>query len=461
MKSSKLFFATAALLSTMVLVGCKDDEVGIAPTITLSDPVDNAIGVSVGQAIAITFSEPMDPASINPSSITLAQNGTAVAGTVTYTSPVATFTPAAQLLGNKLYNVTVTTDVKDQSGMALAVSHTFSFTTGAAPDVLLPLISITSPVNNTTGIARNASITVEFSEPMQTSTINSASFTLAQGSNAVSGSVVYSGTTATFTPTNVLNALTVYAATITTAAKDLAGNSLSSNTSWNFTTGGTSSTLATVALGESGNYVILAKTAINNVATSAITGDLGLSPAATSYVTGFSVTNATGYATSAQVTGKIYAADMATPTPINLTTAVNDMITAYNDAAGRPSPDFNELATGNIGGRTLTPGLYKWTNTVTAPANFSISGGPNDIWIFQIAGNLTISSAVNVTLSGGAQARNIFWQVAGQTTLGTTVHFEGTILSMTGITLQTGASITGRALAQTAVVLDGNAVSNP
>jgi hypothetical protein len=449
------------LLSTMVLVGCKDDEVGIAPTITLSDPVDNAIGVSVGQAIAITFSEPMDPASINPSSITLAQNGTAVAGTVTYTSPVATFTPAAQLLGNKLYNVTVTTDVKDQSGMALAVSHTFSFTTGAAPDVLLPLISITSPVNNTTGIARNASITVEFSEPMQTSTINSASFTLAQGSNAVSGSVVYSGTTATFTPTNVLNALTVYAATITTAAKDLAGNSLSSNTSWNFTTGGTSSTLATVALGESGNYVILAKTAINNVATSAITGDLGLSPAATSYVTGFSVTNATGYATSAQVTGKIYAADMATPTPINLTTAVNDMITAYNDAAGRPSPDFNELATGNIGGRTLTPGLYKWTNTVTAPANFSISGGPNDIWIFQIAGNLTISSAVNVTLSGGAQARNIFWQVAGQTTLGTTVHFEGTILSMTGITLQTGASITGRALAQTAVILDGNAVSNP
>jgi hypothetical protein len=109
MKASKLFFATAALLSTMALVGCKDDEVGIAPTITLSDPANNATGVSVGQAVTITFSEPMDPASINSSSITLAQNGTTVAGTVTYTSPAATFTPAAQLLGNKLYIVTVTT----------------------------------------------------------------------------------------------------------------------------------------------------------------------------------------------------------------------------------------------------------------------------------------------------------------------------------------------------------------
>jgi len=152
---------------------------------------------------------------------------------------------------------------------------------------------------------------------------------------------------------------------------------------------------------------------------------------------------------------------MATPTPINLTTAVNNMVTAYNDAAGRPSPDFTELATGNIGGRTLTPGLYKRTNTVTAPSSFAISGGPNDIWIFQIAGDLTVSSAVTVTLSGGAQAKNIFWQVAGQATLGTTVSFKGTILSMTGITLQTGASITGRALAQTAVILDANAVSNP
>lgn len=461
MKANKLFY-TAALCSALFIAGCKDDdEVGTVPTVTLSDPANNAIGVAIGQAVAITFNKPMDAATINGTSITLSQNSVNVAGTVTYTSPKATFTPTSPLLPNKLYVVKITTAAKDQSGNGLAADHTFSFTTGSAPDGVQPLISVTDPLNNMTGIARNKAITIQFNEAMEASTITSSTFTLKQGTNVVAGAVLYSGTTATFTPTNVLSALTQYTATITTGAKDLAGNALASNTTWNFTTGGSASTLATVNLGESGNYVILAKTAINNISTSAITGDLGLSPAATSYVTGFSVTNATGYATSAQVTGKIYAADMATPTPINLTTAVNNMITAYNDAAGRPSPDFTELATGNIGGKTLTPGLYKWTSNVTIPSQVTIAGGPNDIWIFQIAGNLSVSSAVNVTLSGGAQAKNIFWQVAGQATLGTTVHFEGTILSMTGITLQTGASVTGRALAQTAVVLDANAISNP
>ena len=95
------------------------------------------------------------------------------------------------------------------------------------------------------------------------------------------------------------------------------------------------------------------------------------------------------------------------------------------------------------------------------PCSLTISGGANDVWMFQISGDLTMSNGVNITLAGSAQAKNIFWQVAGQVTLGTTSHFEGVILSMTGITLQTGASMKGRALAQTAVILDGNAVTNP
>ena len=184
----------------------------------------------------------------------------------------------------------------------------------------------------------------------------------------------------------------------------------------NFTTGGSSSTLTAVDLGAAGNYVIVAKTAINNSSTSSVTGDLGLSPAATSYITGFALTNATGYATSILVTGKIYAADMAAPTPVNMTTAVNNMVTAYNDAAGRPSPDFTELGTGNLGGKTLIPGLYKWSGNVTIPSDVTLEGGANAVWIFQIAGNLTMSSAMKINLSGGAQAKNIFWQVAGQAT---------------------------------------------
>ena len=135
------------------------------------------------------------------------------------------------------------------------------------------------------------------------------------------------------------------------------------------------------------------------------------------------------------------------------------MITAYNDAAGRTLPDFVELGTGIIGGKTLTQGLYKWSGNVTMPSSITISGGANDVWIFQIAGNLTTSSAVKMTLGGGAQAKNIFWQVAGQATFGTTSHVEGVILSMTGITFETGASLNGQALAQTAVTLDKNVIT--
>jgi hypothetical protein len=136
-------------------------------------------------------------------------------------------------------------------------------------------------------------------------------------------------------------------------------------------------------------------------------------------------------------------------------------LSSSNDAAGRPSPDFSELGTGEIGGKTLTPGLYKWTNTVTAFSDVTISGNANDVWIFQIAENLSVSNGVNFTLIGGAQAKNIFWQVAGTVLIGTTAHFEGVVLSMTGITLQTGASFKGRAMSQTAVALDGNAVIKP
>jgi hypothetical protein len=137
------------------------------------------------------------------------------------------------------------------------------------------------------------------------------------------------------------------------------------------------------------------------------------------------------------------------------------MITAYTDAAGRPTPDFSELGTGIIGGMTLTPGLYKWTNTVSMASGITISGSATDVWIFQIAGNLSLGNSVNITLLGGALPQNIFWQVAGQATFGTTSHFEGIVLSQTGITLQTGASMNGRALAQTAVILDGVAITKP
>ncbi|WP_236614010.1 ice-binding family protein [Nafulsella turpanensis] len=323
-------------------------------------------------------------------------------------------------------------------------------------------VSTTDPQNKAIDIAKNKVIKITFTEEMDASTINAFTFTLKKGTTEVEGTVAYSAKVATFTPSADMDAHLEYKAMISMEAKGVDGQNLASATEWSFTTGEEAQEpLAVVELGAAGNYVILAKTAINNNPTSSITGDMGISPAATSYITGFSLTDATGYATSAQVTGKVYGADMADPTPINLTTAVENMITAYNDAASRPSPDFTELGTGNIGGRTLSAGLYKWSNTVSIPTDLTISGGPNEVWIFQIAGDLAVSSAVNITLSGGAQAKNIFWQVGGEVTLGTTSGFKGIILSMTGVTLGTGATHEGRILAQTAVILDGNAVTQP
>ncbi|MDA3892567.1 MAG: ice-binding family protein [Salinivirgaceae bacterium] len=324
-----------------------------------------------------------------------------------------------------------------------------------------PVVTTNYPANNATDAALNETVTATFSQAMDSLTVNATTFTLKKGEVAVEGTVSYEGETATFMPLAKFDKSTNYTATITTGAKNLEGNALTSNVVWSFTTGSTETVLTAVDLGSASNYIILAKTAINNSPTSAITGDMGLSPAATSYITGFDLVNATGYATSAQVTGQVFAADMVAPTSTNLTTAVENMITAYNDAAGRSFPDFIELGTGNIGGKTLAPGLYKWTNTVTLPSDISISGSADDVWIFQVAGDLTMSDAVNVTLVGGAQAKNIFWQVAGEASFGTTSHFEGVILSMTAITFKTGASFKGRALAQTTVILDANTMVTP
>jgi hypothetical protein len=212
-----------------------------------------------------------------------------------------------------------------------------------------------------------------------------------------------------------------------------------------------------VNLGTSGNFVILSKTGITDVYKSTVTGNVGASP----------ITGAAILLRCTEVTGSIYSVNAAGPLPCRitdpsrLTTAVGDMQTAYTDAAGRLNPNYLNLGAGNIGGKTLSPGLYKWTSGVNVPSSITLSGGLNDVWIFQISGNLQVSSGVKIILKGGAQAKNIFWQSTGVVVLGTTSHFEGNILSKTGINMQTGASVNGRLLAQTAVTLQMNTVTKP
>lgn len=213
---------------------------------------------------------------------------------------------------------------------------------------------------------------------------------------------------------------------------------------------------APVNLRTGGNFVILAQSAITNIPSSAVTGDVGLSPA----------TGAGVGLTCAEVTGTIYSVDAAGPLPCRvtdatrLTAAIGDKGTAYTDAAGR-APDYTELGAGNIGGLNLGPATYKWSSGVLIPTNVTLTGGPNDVWIFQIAQGLTVSNGVQIILAGGALAKNVYWQTFAAADIGTTAQFNGVILSQTSIAMKTGASINGRLLAGTAVTLDQNTVKQP
>jgi hypothetical protein len=237
---------------------------------------------------------------------------------------------------------------------------------------------------------------------------------------------------------------------------------------WSFTAQTASAAGPTpIDTGTAGDFVILSKTGITNVPTSAITGDIGASP-----ITAAAMDNVT----CTEITGLIYGADDAyvgsgdttcfrgsTDDNTRVANAVLDMETAYTDAAGRTTPDFTELHDGDISGQTLVPGLYKWGTGVLISTDVTLSGGPNDVWIFQIAGDVIQADDSSVLLAGGAMPGNVFWQVAGVSgvAIGSTAHFEGVVLAEKAITLNTGATVNGRLLSQTEVTLIQNTITKP
>jgi hypothetical protein len=212
-----------------------------------------------------------------------------------------------------------------------------------------------------------------------------------------------------------------------------------------------------VELLTAGKFVVLTKTGVTTTGPTSLTGAMGTSPITGAAMTGFALItdpSDTTFSTSSLVTGRVYASDYTSPTPNMLNVAVLDMQTAYVDAAGRPDPDYTELGAGNIEGFTLGRGLYKWGTGVDFTSSLTFNGTATDVWILQIAGDVTVGSGARVTLSGGAKAENIFWQIAGKTDLGTTSHVEGVFLCSTAITFKTGSTMNGAALAQTAVTMD-------
>jgi hypothetical protein len=577
------------------------------PTVSSSDPANAATGVALNQKIAATFSKTMDASTITTATFTLMQGTTSVSGLVSYSGTTATFAPASNLTPNSVYIVTLTTGAKDLAGNALANNQVWSFTTGAAAVVTSPTVSSSVPANAATGVALNQKIAATFSKTMDASAITASTFTLMHGTTSVSGLVSYSGTTATLAPASNLSPNTLYIATITTGAKDLTGNAMTSNYVWSFTTvfpctvrvssnpvaggttggggtfnsgpldtvtatsnsgytftnwkegttvvstnaryiltlsgnrtlvanftvngairdtvtlssnpvaGGTASGGGTfdsgssvpvtaapnsgytftnwtagatvvstnasytftisgnikvvanfavgfggqlpVNLGTSARFAILSNSAITDIPTSAITGDVGISPGARSSIAGLTIP---------EVTGKIFAADDADPTPAMLIAAKTDAENAYLDAVnavrGTPTP-----ISGNLNGLTLVPGLYEsGTSIQISPGGFlylNAQGDANAVFVIRSATSITTESTSEVVLTNGAQAKNIFWSAGSAVTLGTNSKMKGTIIASTSISLLTGARLDGRALIQGAaagqVSLDQSTVVKP
>ncbi len=318
--------------------------------------------------------------------------------------------------------------------------------TGGTSDTTPPTVVATNPLNGATGVAV---IDVVFDEPMNGSSLTPTSFTVkGPGATTVTGTVSYDANTqrASFMPTNALVSGTAFTATILTVAKDVAGNALAANYVWNFSTAAAATTQLPVALLTSDGFAILAGASITNTGVTNITGDLGLSPGTS--VTGFPP----GILIGTQQIGNPSAAQSKL-----------DLTTAYNSAAGRSLGPIS--VAGNIGGMTLPAGLYKSTSGLgisSGDLTLDAKGNPNAIWIFQIASTLTTTSGRKVILTGGAKAANIYWQVGTSATLGTSTVFKGTIMADQSITMNTGASLEGRAFARVgSVTLNGNTIVKP
>lgn len=335
-------------------------------------------------------------------------------------------------------------------------------------------VNVQTSTHNANNIVTGTLASARFSTAMDPTSLNStlqnpqATFTVTEltmaglPGNGVDGLVAMNSTNtvAVFTPSlAALKPGITYRARVSADARTAGNTPLGRAVTWTFTTSVLPFTRqAPVDLGAAETFAILTKTGVTDVYASQINGDVGASP-----ITGAAVLVSCGEVQ----TGTVYTVDAAGPAPCAvtnasfLTSAIGDMEIAYTDAAGRNLPDYIELGAGEIGGLTLAPGLYKWGTGVLISTDVTLSGGPNDVWIFQIAGTVTQASGVRVNLTGGALAKNVFWQSAGAVALGTTSHFEGVMLAKTMVAVKTGASVTGRLLAQTAVTLQINAVTQP
>ncbi len=447
---------------------------GSVPTVISTDPVNGASNVVLNKVISASFSKSMNPSTINGTTFILKQGTNQVSGTVAYSTSgnTATFTPAGNLAANTVYTGTITTGARDTSSNALAGNYTWSFTTGTPADTIRPTVISTDPTNGASNVALNKIIAATFSKSMDPSTINSATFVLKQGTNQVLGTVTYSGNTntATFTPAGQLAPNTLYTGTITTGARDTSANALANNYVWSFTTvqSPPPSFLGSASIfGAFGGNAGITNQGVNTVINN---GSIGTTAAST-LITGFHDGTTGDVYTETPlnkglVTGRIYTAPPSPGTAASAaiaTQGLSDARAAYDSISPANKPGGTDPGAGELGGLTLAPGIYKSASGTFKITNGDLTldakGDQNAVWIFQATSSLTVgvagpAGARSVILTGGAQAKNVYWYVGSAATIngaggGTMV---GTIISSAGVTFSTAGNVV-----QT--VLNGRAIS--
>lgn len=448
---SKKILSYSLLTLIVLLAACKKDtyeqEAVSCPVVKSTSPEDNATNVNNEETITVTFNKAVDPKTIDTLSIVVE----GVRGAVSYNELTATFSPLVPLPLSTTFIGRVKASVKDVRGNALQEEYLWSFTTAAT---LLPRVASVEPADFSTGVALNKTVVATFNMAMDPATINSTSFTLKQSGTLVGGNISYNGNSAFFDPTVDFSANTVYTASITTDAENTAGVGLTDQYDWTFTTG-TMAFNPSVNLNSVERFGMIAGTAVsNNAGPSQINNlDVGVSPGLRSSITGFlSVDGGPGLINN----GNFFAADDAAPIPAMLLQAKNDLNVAYLAAEGASSP-APATVSGDIGGQTLAPGIYKSTSTLSIQnGNLTLDGqgDPNAEWIFQVASDFTTFGGApfpspaggNVILIGGAQAKNIYWQVGSSATIGDYTSFNGNVLALTSVTMNAFSQAVGRML---------------
>jgi hypothetical protein len=432
-----------ALLVAVFLISC--GSVANSPTAVSGPPpavsmvVPQSNGVGTNREIAVVFSEPMDPASINASTFLIA----GATGTVTYdvTNKIAGFLPSPDLAANIMYNASITVGAKDMSGTPLAVPYNFSFTTRATSDTSAPNVIAVNLVAGATCVPQNQKILVTFDEQMNSLTINPSTIVIVGVTSTVTYDVV--NQQATLTPSSNLAANTTYTFKVTAGATDM-GEVPVAPIQQTFTTGPCQGggTQPVALCPNIGGFSVLAGTTVTNTGSTVVSGDVGVSPGTA--VTGFP---------PGLASGTIHSADGAASLAQAALTA------GYIDAAARTG---GTPVAGDLVGQTLTAGVYKSTSSLADSGDLTLDaqGNPDAVFIFQISSTLTTGSGSHIVLANGAKACNVFWQVGSSATLGTNSVFKGNILALTSITITTGVNLEGRALARNgAVTLDTDVIT--